>query len=193
MRARVVLAVLAVLAFLVIPTTRGEAQQRAAPPATDVTAAEIEAVYNTIGSSIDQQIKVGDVGHGYVGVGVLHRDAIEDQGDTPSGLVHTEVSEIYYMLSGSGTLVTGGTTTVLNYIPANSRVVIELIGPSYQATSRGGYARQISEGDVVVIPAGLFHAWSEVPDHVTYLSMRLDPDGTLPLGYIHPVLESNED
>ena len=148
MRARVVLAVLAVLAFLVIPTTRGEAQQRAAPPATDVTAAEIEAVYNTIGSSIDQQIKVGDVGHGYVGVGVLHRDAIEDQGDTPSGLVHTEVSEIYYMLSGSGTLVTGGTTTVLNYIPANSRVVIELIGPSYQATSRGGYARQISEGDV---------------------------------------------
>ena len=46
---------------------------------------------------------------------------------------------------------------------------------------------------LVVIPAGLFHAWSEVPDHVTYLSMRLDPDGTLPLGYIHPVLESNED
>ncbi len=188
MRARIVLAV---LAFLVIPTTQGEAQQRAAPPATDVTAAEIEAVYNTIGSSIDQQIKVGDVGHGYVGVGVLHRDAIEDQGDTPSGLVHTEVSEIYYMLSGSGTLVTGGTTTVLNYIPANNRVVIELIGPSYRATSQGGYARQISEGDVVLIPAGLFHAWSEVPDHVTYLSMRLDPDETLPLGYIHPVLESN--
>ena len=81
----------------------------------------------------------------------------------------------------------------MNYIPANSRGVIELIGPSYQATSQGSYARQISEGDVVLIPAGLFHAWSEVPDHVTYLSMRLDPDGTLPLGYIHPVLESNED
>ncbi len=44
---------------------------------------------------------------------------------------------------------------------------------------------------MVVIPAGLFHAWSEVPDHVTYLSMRLDPDETLPDGYIHPVLESN--
>ena len=71
--------------------------------------------------------------------------------------------------------------------------MIELIGPSYRATSQGGYARQISEGDVVVIPAGLFHAWSEVPDHVTYHSMRLDPDETLPLGYIHPVLESNED
>lgn len=190
MRARVVLAV---LAFLVIPTTQGEAQQRAAPPATDVTAAEIDAVYRTIGSSIDQQIKIADVGHGHVGVGVLYRGAIEDLGDTPTGLVHTEVSEIYYMLSGGGTLVTGGTTTVLGYLPADNRAVTELIGPSYQATSQGGFARQISEGDVVVIPAGLFHAWTNVPDHVTYLSMRLDPDRTLPAGYLHPVLESNEE
>ena len=190
MRARVVLAV---LAFLVIPTTQGEAQQRAAPPATDVTAAEIEAVYNTIGSSIDQQIKIADIGDGNVAVGVLHRDAVQDQGDAPTGLVHTEVSEVYYVLSGGGTLVTGGTTTVLGNLPADNRAVTELIGPSYRATSEGGYSRQISEGDVVVIPAGLFHAWSEIPDHVTYLSIRVDPDRTLPAGYLHPVLESNED
>jgi len=40
----------------------------------------------------------------------------------------------------------------------------------------------------VIIPAGLFHAWSEIPDHVTYLSIRPDPNGVLPAGYVNPVI-----
>jgi len=163
--------------------------QQPGQDATDITAEEIQAVYETIGNQIDLQIKVTAISQGNVAVGVLHRDRMESTGEPPSGLVHRQVSEVYYMLSGSGTLVTGGTMTAGAEMPAGSNVVDVLIGPSFRATSEGGRSREISEGDVVLIPAGVFHAWSEIPDHVTYLSIRSDPHGTLPAGYVNPVLE----
>ncbi len=156
--------------------------------ATDITAEEIQAVFETIGNQIDLQIKVAAISQGNVAVGVLHRDRLEDTGGPPTGLVHREVSEVYYMLSGSGTLVTGGTMSVGQEFPAGTVVVDLLIGPSFRASSEGGRAREISEGDVVIIPAGVFHAWSEIPDHVTYLSIRPDPHGALPAGYVNPVI-----
>jgi len=95
---------------------------------------------------------------------------------------------VYYVLSGGGTLVTGGTMTAGQELPAGSRPVDVLVGPSFRATSEGGWVRDISEGDMVVIPAGVFHAFSEIPDHVTYLSIRPDPHGALPAGYVNPVI-----
>ena len=156
--------------------------------ATDITAEDIETMIEAIGNSIDLQIKVAAISQGNVAVGVLHRDRLENTGGPAAGLVHRDVSEVYYMLSGSGTLVTGGNVSAGQDFPANINVVSVLVGPTFRATSEGGNARQISEGDVVVIPAGLFHAWSEIPDHVTYLSIRPDPNGVLPAGYVNPVI-----
>ncbi len=156
--------------------------------ATDITAADIEAVAAAIGNSIDLQIKVAAISQGNVAVGVLHRDRLVNTGGPAAGLVHRDVSEVYYMLSGSGTLVTGGNVSAGPDFPAGIAVVDVLVGPSFRATSEGGRTRQVSEGDVVIIPAGLFHAWSEIPDHVTYLSIRPDPNGVLPAGYVHPVI-----
>jgi len=158
------------------------------PFATDITAEEIEAVAAAIGNSIDLQIKVAAISQGNVAVGVLHRDRLENTGGPAAGLVHRDVSEVYYMLSGSGTLVTGGNVSAGPDFPAGIAVVDVLVGPSFRATSEGGRSRQVSEGDVVIIPAGVFHAWSEIPDHVTYLSIRPDPNGVLPAGYVHPVI-----
>ena len=95
---------------------------------------------------------------------------------------------MYYVLSGGGTLVTGGNVSAGQEFPADNNVVTVLVGPTFRATSEGGRVRQISEGDVVVIPAGVFHAWSEISDHVTYLSIRADPHGVLPAGYVNPVI-----
>jgi len=156
--------------------------------ATDISAADIEAVRDAIGNSIDLQIKVAAISQGNVAIGVLHRDRLESDGGPASGLIHRQVSEVYYMLSGSGTLVTGGNVTAGADFPADINAVTVLIGPTYRATSEGGRVRQISEGDIVVIPAGVFHAWSEIPDHVTYLSIRSDPHGVLPAGYVNPVI-----
>ncbi len=156
--------------------------------ATDITAEEIEAVAAAIGNSIDLQIKVAAISQGNVAVGVLHRDRLVNEGGPVNGLVHRQVSEVYYMLSGEGTLVTGGNVSAGQEFPAAMNVVTVLVGPTFRATSEGGRSRQLSEGDVVVIPAGVFHAWSEIPDHVTYLSIRPDPHGALPAGYVNPVI-----
>ncbi len=156
--------------------------------ATDITAEEIEAVAAAIGNSIDLQIKVAAIRQGNVAVGVLHRDRLVNEGGPARGLIHRQVSEVYYVLSGGGTLVTGGNVSAGQEFPAETPVVAVLVGPTFRASSEGGRVREISEGDIVVIPAGVFHAWSEIPDHVTYLSIRPDPHGVLPAGYVNPVI-----
>ncbi len=186
MRTRILTALTMILATSAVQT---QGQQVGSPlSATDISAEEIQAVADAIGNQIDLQIKVAAISQGNVAVGVLHRDRLENTGGPAAGLVHRDVSEVYYMLSGSGTLVTGGNVSAGQDFPANIGVVTVLVGPTFRATSEGGNVRQVSEGDIVVIPAGLFHAWSEIPDHVTYLSIRPDPHGALPAGYVNPVI-----
>ncbi len=74
-------------------------------------------------------------------------------------------------------------------IPTDSEIVTTLVGESFRATSTGGETRYVSEGDIVVIPGGVFHGWAEIEDHVTYLSIRPDPDKVLPAGWVNPVIE----
>ena len=156
MRTKILTALTMILATSAVQTQG----QQVGPPlsATDISAEEIQAVADAIGSQIDLQIKVAAISQGNVAVGVLHRDRLESEGGPAAGLVHREVSEVYYMLSGEGTLVTGGNVSAGPDFPANINVVTVLVGPSFRATSEGGNIRQVSEGDIVVIPAGLFHA-----------------------------------
>ena len=158
--------------------------------ATDVTKKEIETVLASMDGGIDRQIKVIDIGDANLAVGVLHRSGTEPAGSTAvRGLVHNRVTEVYYVLSGGGTLVTGGDVSGRRDFSADAPITTELVGPSFGGTSQGGDTRQISAGDIVVIPAGVFHAWSHISDHVTYLSIRPDLDRLLPTGYINPALE----
>ena len=80
--------------------------------ATYVTRAEIETVRTAPVGGVDRQIKVVDIGQDTnVGVGILHRDALVSDGGAARGIVHTQVTEVYYIISGSGVLVTGGDLT----------------------------------------------------------------------------------
>ena len=157
--------------------------------ATDVTRAEIDAVYETLGGSIDKQIKVVDVGKSTnVAVGILERGALETEGQV-GAIVHHDVTEVYYILEGGGTLVTGGPLEDTAEFPSDSVAVTELIGPSGRGTFQGGVSREVSAGDVVVIPGGVPHGFSRIPDRIKYLSIRGDPDQVLPAGYVNPVIE----
>ena len=158
--------------------------------ATDVTQADIQAVFETIGRSVDKQIKIVDIGKEVnVAVGILHRGAMTSENEAVSGIVHHDVTEVYYIRSGGGTLVTGGALEVTRQWDPAGAVVLELVGPSASASTSDGRSREVSEGDIVVIPAGVFHAFSHIDDHVSYLSIRVDPDQVLPAGYVNPVLE----
>ena len=48
--------------------------------------------------------------------------------------------------------------------------------------------RVVDMGKYNLIPPGVLHAWSKIEDHVTYLSVRPDPDRSLPGGYINPLI-----
>ena len=167
-------------------TTVAYAQSRGA---TDVTKAEIDAVYESMGQSIDKQIKVVDIGKDTnVAVAILERGVLESQEDV-SAIVHHDVTEVYYILSGSGTLVTGGPVENMREFPSDSTALLDLVGPTGGGTFQAGVSREVSEGDIIVIPGGVAHGFSRIPDRVKYLSIRIDPDQFLPAGWVSPVLD----
>jgi mannose-6-phosphate isomerase-like protein (cupin superfamily) len=162
---------------------------QAPPPAVDVLKADIDAVVAAPDGGADRQIKVVDVGKLNVGVGVLTQGARKTApGDAIVGISHAQVTEVYYVLSGSGVLITG--TEVESPVPLapDSEVVKVAVGPSHRATFMGGERRTVAAGDVIVIPAGVLHGWVEIPVEVRYLSIRPDPDRVLPAGYVNPAI-----
>ena len=180
-----------VLAGCALTVSKNIAQEPAITTATDVTRQEWQAVLNAPEGRVDRQVKVVDIGNSNVAVGVLFRDRVPVTDEPVGGIVHTRVSEVYYVTSGSGVLVTGGTMLERRDIPDNSDIVTELVGESFSTSvARGdGQIRRVSEGDIVVIPAGVFHGWHEVEERIEYISVRPDPEKVLPAGYVNPYAE----
>jgi mannose-6-phosphate isomerase-like protein (cupin superfamily) len=164
--------------------------QSAAPSATatDVTHAELMRVLKNAAPDgvSDQQIRVADVGKYNVAVGVLHRSGKARQ----SAISHSQVTEIYYILEGAGTFVTGGAITDPSPAAADGAVVKILVGPSTNGTGiRNGQSRKIGPGDVIVIPPGVGHWFSAIEKDLDYLVLRVDADHVLPAGYVNPLIK----
>jgi mannose-6-phosphate isomerase-like protein (cupin superfamily) len=107
----------------------------------------------------------------------------------PGGIYHDDTPETYVVISGSATLITGGTVVNGRRSPADSEVTTILNGPSCNGTMVGYTSRQIKVGDIIVIPERVPHGFSAVPDHVTYLSVRPDLKKVLQHGYVNPALK----
>jgi quercetin dioxygenase-like cupin family protein len=54
----------------------------------------------------------------------------------------------------------------------------------------GFTTRDVKPGDIIVIPEGVPHGFSAIPDHVTYLSIRPDLKKVLQHGYVNPALRN---
>ena len=128
---------LAVVFVLVALSPTGTFTQGAKPPqlATDITAADVQAVINAPTGGGDRQMKVVDMGKYNVSVGVLRRGKTKP--GAPVGAInHEHVTEVYYIVSGSGTLLTGGTVDGVKPLPADGEIVKVAVGPSNQGTFR---------------------------------------------------------
>lgn len=158
--------------------------------AIDITAEQVQAVLKTVPAPAgDQQIRVVDMGSYNLAVGILRRGRTTDAPDgSVNGLVHSQITETYYILSGGGTLVTGGTLGTPRSFPADGDIVKILAGPTTSGPIQNGHRRVVKPGDIVIIPAGVPHGWTGVTDHVDYLSVRPDPDKVLPKGYVNPAI-----
>jgi mannose-6-phosphate isomerase-like protein (cupin superfamily) len=76
----------------------------------------------------------------------------------PNGAIaHPGNTEMHYIVEGSGTVVTGGTVVRRDGAPAQ----IE-----------GGEAHRVVKGDIIIIPAGSAHMYSEIVEPITYLEFR---------------------
>lgn len=159
--------------------------------ATHIPSGEIMEVFENLGNTIDQQIRIVDIGDDInVAVGILRRAGTRTEGEAVNAIIHHRVTEVYYVLSGSGILVTGGDESNAREFPADNSSVLELIGPSGSRSVINGQEQAISAGDIVVIPAGVPHGFRHIQEQVTYVSVRVDPDQTLPTGYVHPSLQN---
>jgi mannose-6-phosphate isomerase-like protein (cupin superfamily) len=110
---------------------------------------------------------------------------------SPTGLWHQGQTETYLIISGSGTLVTGGKVMNGRKSGPNSDVTKILNGPSCSGSIVGDdvIKRVVNVGDIIIIPAGTPHGWAEILDHVDYLSVRPDPQRTIPELYTNPALK----
>jgi mannose-6-phosphate isomerase-like protein (cupin superfamily) len=150
-------------------------------PATYISTGEIDAyIQRAIANSItDQQVRSVDAGRSNIAVGVVHRGKLEKPGEVAE---HDFVSEVYHVISGAATLVTGPELVGKERRPADNTNVKMLNGPGNNAASiRNGVTHQLKAGDVVVIPAGTGHWFTRIDDHITYLMIRVDPDKKTPL------------
>ena len=168
--------------------------QAGAPPniAFDIPKSDIDLVLkNAPPSPPDRQLRVVDMGKYNLGVGIIHRGPTNDKsGDPISMIYHDYTAETYIITSGSGLLTTGG---IIVNKKASAGAANVMNGPSGGGTAgAGAYTRKVQEGDIIIIPTGVGHGWSQITDHVTYLSVRPDPDRVLPSGYVYPLLLKNQ-
>ena len=157
---------------------------------------------------VDRQIISQDIGKLNLSVGIIHRNALDPSArrgggggaaaasdcgvssGEPSGargIQHLHQTETYIIVSGAGTLITGGSILNGRRSGPESVVTTTLNGPSCSGTIVGDVQRRdVVVGDIVIIPAGVPHGWASIPRHVDYLSVRPDPDRVLPSDYVHP-------
>ncbi len=155
---------------------------------TIMSAEEIAKVVSAPGGG-DREIKIVDLGRYNLGVAVLRRGAIAP-GGAIGAINHTNITEVYYVVSGEGTLVMGGEVKDPKPIAADNELVTTVVGPGNNATFvKPTTTRRVKAGDVVIIPAGVYHGFSEVADHIEYVSVRPDLDKVLPAGYVNPAIE----
>ena len=130
---------------------------------------------------IDQQMRDIDIGKAHVGIGMVYRGKL-DKPAPNSVAEHDLVSEVYYIMSGSGTLVLGPDITDMKRRPADLETVRLFNGPGNNgSTIRNGKTYNLKVGDMVIIPAGTGHQFTKIDDHLSYVMVRIDPDKVTPL------------
>jgi mannose-6-phosphate isomerase-like protein (cupin superfamily) len=152
-------------------------------PATDVKSVDIQATLKRVMANpniavSDTPLRTVDAGGHNVSIGVVYRP----KGAKGGAASHDKVSEVYQVLEGSATLVTGGTIINPQRRTSTQEEVTQINGPGVSGTSiEGGVSRRITKGDMVIIPAGTPHWFPEIQETITYTVVRIDPSRVVTL------------
>jgi mannose-6-phosphate isomerase-like protein (cupin superfamily) len=156
------------MTWLALALGLAAAAQQAAP-GTIISADEIAATLkqSIANNTVDQPIKLAQVPGGHkASLALLRRTKAET-----SALIHDDVTEIYEIVEGSGTLVTGGSLED----PKESDLTRLNAGMSHTGVHKGGESRKVKAKDVIIVPAGTAHRFSELDGPIVYLVYRFEP------------------
>jgi mannose-6-phosphate isomerase-like protein (cupin superfamily) len=143
-------------------------------PATYVSNAEVMAALKEQppnSQTYDKVIKTVDEGDYKVSIVILRR--VPKPGVEDTALSHERVTEVYQILSGSGTFESGGTMTKTS----SADLTAQAAGPSTRGTIIGGTTRPMGPGDTVVILPQVPHRFSHLDGTITYLVTRIEAKG----------------
>jgi mannose-6-phosphate isomerase-like protein (cupin superfamily) len=137
------------------------------PPAPVIPSALIESILKKAveGNIVDQLVRDVDVAGHKMALAMLRRVKPET-----SALVHSHVTEIYQIVRGSGTLLTGGS---LKGAKPNDLTRVAA-GLGFSGVHEGGQAQRVGAGDVIIVPQGTPHRFSELEGEIVYLTYRFD-------------------
>ena len=152
-------------------------------PATYINNSELQAyIQRAVDNNlVDQQVRSIDLGKSQVGIGIVYRGKLDQPGKNAVA-EHDYISEVYHVIEGTATLVTGPELVDARQRPGTLQTVKEFNGPGKNAASiNDPVTHHLKPGDVIVIPAGTGHWFTHIDNHITYLMVRIDPDKVVPL------------
>ena len=174
---------LVALAVLPAAVTAQSGPSQPAKPAVDLTkamldaAAKIGAAALKPGVSVsDRNLAISDTGGYNVSIAYVTRPATKEMSGTV--LAHDKITEIYYVVSGRGTHVTGQLTDGLQMAYSTT------IGPSWSSKVpiKNGRTTALGPGEMQIIPPGTGHVWTEIAEGgIVYMVIRIDPEHVLAL------------
>lgn len=118
------------------------------------------------GNIVDQRLSTTDIQGGKTHVAHLRRVQPET-----SALIHDHVTEVYQILEGSGTIMTGGRIENAKESDLTSLGA----GMSHTGAHVGGTTQKLAPGDVFVVPAGMPHRFSQLDGPIRYVVYRFEP------------------
>jgi mannose-6-phosphate isomerase-like protein (cupin superfamily) len=87
-------------------------------------------------------------------------------GEPQYAISHPLSMEIYYIIDGTASLVTGGVLDPPPPAPGDPDIV-------RSKTIKDGLTRQVAKGDVIVVPPGTPHWFNAIDGTITYLESRV--------------------
>jgi mannose-6-phosphate isomerase-like protein (cupin superfamily) len=149
-------------------------------PKSELDAYTARAIEHKI---VDQQVRSVDLGKSQIGIGMVTRGKLAPGSGGPEAVAeHEQISEVYYIIEGTATLLTGPDLDGAVKRPDTQVTVREQNGPGWSAKSiKNPVTHELKAGDVIIIPAGTGHWFTKIDNQITYLMVRIDPDKVVPL------------
>lgn len=142
--------------------------------AVDITGSSIDTALQRTAAQpdADESLGVYSIDNSYnLGLSVVHRARTGGRQIAPAA-IHSDVTEVFHIIAGTGTVVTGGTLAAPQQNGTDPRSGPTTLGSRIV----DGVTRGVGPGDVIVVPPNTPVQFTEVNSaELVYLVLRIDP------------------